>query len=212
MPLKASYLLMIGGGAVVAYSGLKGKGIGSAFRNVVAGQTPAKAAAANVIMGLPGGSSSGISGTVGNFFGVSGTTGDVQAGPGEQAFYTAFLEDLGAPVTNQNLQAMYRWSAKEEPNWPPQASGISWTWNPLNILQSTSQGGNYSGQTGMSYASYPTPQAGAAATAAWLVSNGYAGIVSSLRTGQGIVDSTTVAQELSAFSGGGYTSVNTPGG
>ena len=37
MPVKPSYLLITGAGAIVAYSGLKGKGISSAARQVISG-------------------------------------------------------------------------------------------------------------------------------------------------------------------------------
>lgn len=56
MPLKASHLVLIGAGAVIAYSGFKGKGIGSAFHTVIAGESPAKARGANRISGTPPGS------------------------------------------------------------------------------------------------------------------------------------------------------------
>jgi hypothetical protein len=49
-------------------------------------------------------------------------------------------------------------------------------------------------------------------TAAFIVNNGYTAIASSLRSGKGIVDSPAVAAELSKWSGGGYTSVNSGGG
>lgn len=51
MPLKAGYLLLIGAGGVVAYSGVKGKGVGAAFREILGGKSPSSAATANPIMG-----------------------------------------------------------------------------------------------------------------------------------------------------------------
>lgn len=56
MPMKAGYLALIGAGAVVAYSGIKGKGIGSAFRATIQGNSPATAKTANRISGNPVGS------------------------------------------------------------------------------------------------------------------------------------------------------------
>lgn len=44
MPLKPSYLLLTGAGAIVAYSGLKGKGIGATTREVIAGHNPQQTA------------------------------------------------------------------------------------------------------------------------------------------------------------------------
>jgi hypothetical protein len=69
MPLKPSYLLLIGAGGIVAYSGFKGKGVGSAFRNVIAGQSPSGALPADQITGPDG---TGGSNILGNS--ISGTT------------------------------------------------------------------------------------------------------------------------------------------
>lgn len=190
MPIKPGLLLLGGAGAVVLYSGIKGKGIGAAFRSVIAGQTPAKAAVSNLISGNTGGSSPGMPG--------GGLAGNVRVGQSERAYFSGVLQDLGAPVTRANLQAMYRWAKKEEPSFP---APTSWTWNPLNI--SNPFGG---------FQSYPSPQAGAHGTANFMLNNDYGAIVSSLRSGNGIQDSPAVAAELSAWSGGGYTSVNSGGG
>lgn len=51
MPLKASYLLLTGGGALIAYAGIKGKGVGAAAREVIQGQSPGKAAPGAQIQG-----------------------------------------------------------------------------------------------------------------------------------------------------------------
>lgn len=59
MPLKPSYLLLAGGGAIIAYSGLRGKNVGSAFRDVISGQSPKEALAANAIIGGSAGSVAG---------------------------------------------------------------------------------------------------------------------------------------------------------
>lgn len=66
MPLKPSYLLLTGAGAIVAYSGLKGKGIGSTTRDVIGGHNPQKTAtlASLQITGLsPAATSGGGPGT-----------------------------------------------------------------------------------------------------------------------------------------------------
>lgn len=47
MPVKGGYLFMAGGGALLVYSGLKGKSFSSAFRNLIKGQSPATASKAN---------------------------------------------------------------------------------------------------------------------------------------------------------------------
>jgi Transglycosylase SLT domain len=55
VPLKPSYLLLTGAGGIVAYAGIKGKGLGSAAREVISGQSPANATAANPIQQTTGG-------------------------------------------------------------------------------------------------------------------------------------------------------------
>jgi resuscitation-promoting factor RpfB len=49
MAIKASYLLLTGAGAVVVYSGVKGKGLSSALRSVISGNKPSSATTANAI-------------------------------------------------------------------------------------------------------------------------------------------------------------------
>lgn len=54
MPLKPGYLLLTGAGAIVAVAGIKGWGIGQAFRDVIAGKNPSKnPQLANQISGTP---------------------------------------------------------------------------------------------------------------------------------------------------------------
>jgi Lysozyme like domain len=57
MPLKGGYLFLAGIGGLFAYSGLKGKSLSSALRDVISGQSPANALAANGITSGGGGSS-----------------------------------------------------------------------------------------------------------------------------------------------------------
>lgn len=111
MPLKPSYLLVVGAGGIVVYSGIKGLGISSATRQIIAGQSPATATPANQITpasygygssnptgpGIPGGTSSNIglkrglttpgsqqpTGATGTSKGLPGPTGPpVKAGGG----------------------------------------------------------------------------------------------------------------------------------
>lgn len=49
MPLKPGYLLLVGAGGIVVYSGIKGLGISSATRAVIAGSAPSTATPANQI-------------------------------------------------------------------------------------------------------------------------------------------------------------------
>jgi hypothetical protein len=194
LPLKASYLALVGGGAIVAYSGIKGKGIGSAIRDVLSGQSPANAAKANqitrgTISGNPVFSSTGKAG--GGIFASS-------AGASEKSYFTAMLRSLGAPPTNANLSTMYAWAKQEEPGFPPQSVG-GYAWNPLNIKNFV---------TG-SFQQWASPTAGAEGTASFMLTNNYGAIVSAFRSGRGLIGNPdpNVAAELSAWSGGGYSSI-----
>jgi len=51
MPVKASYLFIAGAGGLALYSGIKGKGLASGFRQVITGQKPSGAQKANQIAG-----------------------------------------------------------------------------------------------------------------------------------------------------------------
>jgi hypothetical protein len=189
-------LAAIAAGALLTYAGISGKSIPKAVQAIILGKSPATAPVSEPISS-PLGASSSAAAAGNSIYTTSGTVGDVKAGASEQDYFSAVLKDLSAPVTQANLQAFYNWAAKEEPGFPPPTA---WTWNPLNI----GGPGNFS--------SWPTPQAGAFGTAGFLLSNNYGAIVSSLRTGNGIVDSSAVAAELLAWSGGGYSSVNSGGG
>jgi hypothetical protein len=186
MPLKPSYLLIAGGGAIIAYSGLKGKNIGSAFRDVLGGHSPATALNANAIKGV-GPSIPGL--------GIGGGPGvQSKAGASERSYFAAVLRDLGAPVTAANLTTMYTWAKHEEPSFPPPNA-----WNPLNIKNPSS------GQ----FWQWGSPSQGAQGTANFMLQNNYSGIVRALRSGRGLIGNRdpVVASELSAWSGGGYSSL-----
>jgi hypothetical protein len=182
MPVKGGYLFMAGVGGLALYASLKGKSFLSAFRDVLSGQSPKDAISANLIANTP---------TVSNSQGISGAlfTG---ANASEKSYFSAMLKDLGAPATTANLQTMYTWANQEEPNFPPPNA-----WNPLNIK----------GPAG--FQQWSSPAAGASGTAAFMLENNYSAIVSALRSGQGLIGNTNpaVSQELSSWSGGGYSSI-----
>lgn len=75
MPVKPGLLLLGAAGGIVAYSGLKGKGIGAAFRSVIAGQSPAKATDANPITGTSANPAYGFSNNYANI-GAGSATGE----------------------------------------------------------------------------------------------------------------------------------------
>lgn len=126
-----------------------------------------------------------------NAFGRAVVAGAGKADPSEIAFQKAMLADLGAPATTANLASLHSWFLHEEPGFPPPNS-----WNPLNIEQ-----------LGGGFAQYPSPAAGAAATAAFITVNGYNTIRLALMSGRGLCGFPGIAGDLSRWSGGGYTSV-----
>lgn len=103
MPLKPAYLALVGGGAIVAYSGIKGKGVGSAIRDVITGQNPANAARANGI--LPVGAPASTTGIVTS----SGSTIDVPQAPSSVKGNVALGEQMAKALgwTGQQWNALY---------------------------------------------------------------------------------------------------------
>src|ERR1700751_850088 len=74
MPVKPTYLLIAGGGALVLWSGFKGKRVTGAFRDIIAGKNPQSETLAYPISTVPGaygyGSNAGVSASsVGTGFG-----------------------------------------------------------------------------------------------------------------------------------------------
>lgn len=194
LPLKASYLALVGGGAIIAYSGFKGKGVGSAIRDVLTGQDPKNAAKANAITGAGMGAptSPGAISKLGT--GVFASS----AGASEKSYFSALLKSIGAPPTKANLESLYTWAKQEEPGFPPQSVG-GYAWNPLNIKNFVTGG----------FENWASPTAGAQGTASFLLMNNYGAIVRAFRNGNGLIGNSdpTVAAELSAWSGGGYAHI-----
>lgn len=74
MPAKPSYLLLAGGGAILLWSGLKGKSVTSVAHALIGGQDPASASQANAISGL-----AAPPGTAGATASTPGVTGPVSS-------------------------------------------------------------------------------------------------------------------------------------
>ena len=122
-------------------------------------------------------------------------------GASELAWSEAILTALGDPLTNANIVSLGYWMQNEAGS-PP--SGIVGANNPINVSQ-PGYGGwaiKYEGN-GWSLYSYPTPQDGIAATVKYLTPTGYPLILAALKSGQGL-SSSSLAGELSEYSGGGY--------
>jgi hypothetical protein len=184
-------LAAIGAGAMFAYAGIRDKSVLSIASGLIRGQSPATAASGGA--GLGGTPAVATGGSVA---GSGPGAGSAPASGSETSFYTAVLQDLGAPVTNANLMSMYAWGRHEEPGFPPQNVGGN-AWNPLNIKNVLTGG----------FAQYSSASDGASKTAGFMLANNYGNIVAALRSGKGLCGNPSIAAELSAWSGGGYSSV-----
>lgn len=196
MPLKPSYLLLVGAGAIVAYSGLKGKGIGAAFRSVISGQDPRTLPqiASSVIQGT----SSPVTQTGG---GPASGSGTVQAAPtptgSERSWISSFLIAVGAPVTQANLNSVSAWIAHE-------GDFATSENNALNTTQSNSDSIGTKNSIGVQI--FKTPSGGVNANATALLNGLYGDILAALRSGNGLCGQTF--KGLQTWSGpGGYDRV-----
>lgn len=203
MPVKASYLAIVGGGAIVAISGIKGWNISHAFRDVITGKNPntnpqpaSQIQSASVGTITIGGGNTGL---------PTGTVGSGPIGPGENGFFTAVLTAIGAPATKANLLSFHNWRVRESPWNASPPDGAQYTHNPLNTTLLTS--GAIGTVNSIGVRIYKSAVAGIIATARTLL-GGYPAIVSDLRKGIGLnTGNPAVASELLTWSGGGYSSV-----
>jgi Transglycosylase SLT domain len=125
MPVKASYLALTGAGAIVVYSGIKGKGISSALRSVISGQPPSAATAASPITTDPTLLTGNSNTAAQNAAIISGATGVNQTPPN------------AATIATLKAYALTLLTAH---GWPTQYSALnnivmaesSWNSNALN--------------------------------------------------------------------------------
>jgi len=188
--IKPMAIVAIVGGTVFLYSGIRGKSLSSAFRNILMGKSPAMATSANQIS-IAGNILSPVSGT-------SGTSPVVVKGQGGnfQANAISILRTLGAPVTSANIASLIHWQTLE---------GANTYNNPLNTTLKTNASVGVWNSVGVQ--EYGTIGGGIAANVETLL-GGYPGIVAALRSGQGLSGGGgEVSAELSKWSGGGYSSV-----
>lgn len=184
-------LAILFAGGVLLWSGLKGKKVTGAFRDLIAGKNP-NTAASTSIQGAD--SASSVSSSLGVSPGTGVVTGPV--GAGEKAFIVAMLAGIGAPPTTANIKSMESWIAHETP-WPPDATN-----NPMNTT-TRMPGSTTFNSVGVQ--NYPTAAEGAAANVATLMNGDYGDILMALRSGRGLCGRNFTG--LSTWSGGGYSSV-----
>jgi hypothetical protein len=116
----------------------------------------------------------------------------------------AILTALGDPLTDANITSLGYWMQNEAGS-PP--SGIVGANNPINVSQPGYGGWPIKPEgKGYSLYSYPTPQDGINATVAFLIPTVYPRILAALKAGAGLASS-SLASELSVYSGGGYTEI-----
>ena len=125
-------------------------------------------------------------------------------GANQLAWSEAILAALGAPATNANIESLGYWMQNEAGS-PP--SGMVGANNPINVSE-PGYGGTPIRAEGHGYylLSYPTPQAGIAATVAYLENGSYGGIVAALRAGSGL-GLPALKPEFLVYSGSGYSTV-----
>lgn len=184
---------MIGAGAMLAYAGFKGYSIPHALQAFVQGKPPSGPPQYPVAGG--GGAAGSTAASAGGSIPVSG--------PGETTWITTFLLALGAPPTKANIDSVTAWIAKEDP-WdgnPP--DGALYTHNPLNVEGGWGVIGGVQGAPAVSI--YKDAATGMANTVARLRQPFAADILAALRTGRGLCGQSLAG--LSAWSGGGYSSV-----
>ncbi len=129
---------------------------------------------------------------------------ETPTGQNELAWSEAILTALGAPLTSANITSIGYWMQNEAGS-PP--SGIVGENNPINVSQAGYDGTGIQDEgQGYSLMSYPTVADGVAATAAYLNNGSYGQIVTDLQAGDGLSGS-DVADELSVYSGNGYTTI-----
>ena len=123
-------------------------------------------------------------------------------GTNQLAWSEAILAALGAPDTDANIISMGYWMQNE-------AGGLVGENNPINVSEQGYDGWNIQSEgSGWYLRSYPTVADGVAAIAAYLSYPNYSEIKSDLQAGIGLGSSTSsLASELSVYSGGGYTTI-----
>jgi hypothetical protein len=131
---------------------------------------------------------------------------ETPTGENEKAWSEAILNALGAPLTSANIVSIGFWMQNEAGS-PP--SGIVGANNPINVSQPCCGGvpiqDDGDGVTFLQ--SYPTAADGVEAIAQYLNRGNYTQILADLKAGAGLMDDSSLASEISLYSGGGYSTI-----
>jgi hypothetical protein len=132
---------------------------------------------------------------------------ETPTGENEKAWSEAILNALGAPLTSANIISIGYWMQNEAGT--PASGGIVGANNPINVSQSCCGGvpiqDDGDGVTFLQ--SYPTVADGVEATAEYLNRGNYTQILADLKAGDGLMSDSSLASEISLYSGGGYSTI-----
>ena len=132
---------------------------------------------------------------------------ETPTGENEKAWSEAILNSLGAPLTSANIISIGYWMQNEAGT--PSSGGIVGANNPINVSQSCCGGvpiqDDGDGVTFLQ--SYPTVADGVEAITQYLNRGNYTQILADLKAGVGLMSDSSLASEISLFSGGGYSTI-----
>jgi hypothetical protein len=175
----------LGAGLVLFWSGFTGKGVLATVQSVIKGTSPQGNPAVNFPVDQGATGDAGSSGSL-----LSSPPSD------ESGWIKSFLDNIGAPQSQANINSMRHWIARETP-WPPAAK-----FNPLNATMSEPGATDYNS---VGVKNYPSALVGMQATVATIENGQYSDILLALRSGTGLAGRSFAG--LRTWSGGGYSSV-----
>lgn len=128
-------------------------------------------------------------------------------GDNQKAWSEAILNALGAPLTSANIVSIGYWMQNEAGT--PASGGIVGANNPINVSQPCCGGVPIrSDGDGVTFLqSYPTVADGVQAIAQYLNRGNYTQILADLKAGAGLMNDSSLASEISLYSGGGYSTI-----
>jgi hypothetical protein len=148
-----------------------------------------------------------------NALDLTATAPSTSIGDGTNAQNTAaaYLDALGAPLTQANIESMIDWFEAEDDNQPTggNATGVGGN-DPLDLAAGYGDASSYVGVVGQNSAggqaleNLATPQDGAQDWAMAMTTGPYPGIVAALKAGTGLIGNSSLASEFLNYSGNGY--------
>ena len=128
-------------------------------------------------------------------------------GENQKAWSEAILNALGAPLTSENIISIGYWMQNEAGT--PASGGIVGANNPINVSQPCCGGVPIqSDGDGVTFLqSYPTATDGVEAIAQYLNRGNYTQILADLKAGAGLMNDSSLASEISLYSGGVYSTI-----